>query len=193
MTSDPSDPLLVAETGDLPPEPLPKQPKKRGVPKGHKSKGRKRGRKSKWGKVNPSKVAHAMIKLGATEQQVAETIGVTADCLSEWKSQKKELNRAIVSAKQKRCIEVERALYLRAKGYKHRATKILVVDGAVRKVPYTEHYPPDTPACVHFLRHQDPENWRDKPAEIVASATLTSPDGTTSVFNIGVRAEDLPC
>jgi hypothetical protein len=57
------------------------------------------------------------------------------------------------------------ALYKRAMGYSHPAEKIHVTkDGDVIKVPYTQHYPPDTAALNFFLANRQRELWRRDPA-----------------------------
>jgi len=37
-----------------------------------------------------------------------------------------------------------------------------VIDKAVRIVTYTERMPPDTTACIFWLKNRWPEQWRDK-------------------------------
>ena len=53
-------------------------------------------------------------------------------------------------------------MYHRAKGYSHAAEKILVVDGAVVREDYTEHYPPDTRAAEFLLTNRHPGKWKSK-------------------------------
>lgn len=58
---------------------------------------------------------------------------------------------------------VGRALYQRACGYSHKAVKIFadMKTGAEKIVPYIEHYPPDTVACIFWLKNRRPDLWRD--------------------------------
>jgi hypothetical protein len=54
------------------------------------------------------------------------------------------------------------SLYHRGLGYQHKAVKIMQYEGQVIKVPYVEHYPPDTTAALRWLQNRQPGRWRDK-------------------------------
>lgn len=47
------------------------------------------------------------------------------------------------------------------KGYSYDAVKIFQHNGKPVKVPYVEHVPPDTTACIFWLKNRKPEAWRD--------------------------------
>ncbi len=68
--------------------------------------------------------------------------------------------------------EVAVKLRDRALGYSHAAVKIVVVNGEVQKVPYIQHYPPDTAAASLWLRNRQPKKWRDK-TEMDLTGSLT--------------------
>ena len=55
------------------------------------------------------------------------------------------------------------SLYERANGYTYDAVKIFMPAGAKKPVyaPYIEHVPPDTTACIFWLKNRDPARWRD--------------------------------
>lgn len=55
------------------------------------------------------------------------------------------------------------ALFQRAVGYSHPAVKFFFDKDAGRVVSqkYTEHYPPDTGACVMWLKNRQPKHWRE--------------------------------
>lgn len=59
---------------------------------------------------------------------------------------------------------VSKRLYSRALGYSHKATKIFLRagDSEPTLVEYTEHYPPDTTACIFWLKNRQPRKWRDR-------------------------------
>ncbi len=136
-------------------------------------KGRKRGPKSKWGNIDPIKAVAMAGKLGATKVQIAAMLGVTPQALYAWAKQKKQLLYTLENAQEQYNKRVEHSLFERATGYKHKAVKILVIDGKVVKVPYTEHYAPDTSAAVFWLKNRAGDRWRDR-----TDQTLSNPDGT---------------
>ena len=131
----------------------------------------KRGRPSKGTEENLAK-ALLMAKEGKTEAQIAKAIGATTHTIHNWKNKDKDFFDALKKSKAISDQNVERSLYERACGYSHPAVKINVLkDGTVIEVPYIEHYPPDTTACIFWLKNRQPEKWRDK-HEISGSLSL---------------------
>lgn len=155
-------------------------PQSNGKPKGYK--GRKRGPKTKWGKVDPVKVAVLAAKLGGTDAQIAAALGVTPQTLRNWMRERKQLFCGLEAAKAQKDERVVRALFERATGYKAKATKIMVVDGQVRKVPYKEQYPPDTAAAIFWLKNRSPDRWRDKAESVISNPDGTAVQGNTTVI-----------
>lgn len=45
----------------------------------------------------------------------------------------------------------------------HVEDDIRVCDGVIITTPTTRHYPPDTTACIFWLKNRRPDLWRDKP------------------------------
>lgn len=71
--------------------------------------------------------------------------------------------------------KVVASLYKRANGYSHPALDIRTVDGEVVETEYTKHYPPDTVACIFWLKNRRPDLWRDrKEFEHKGNVTLTA-------------------
>lgn len=60
------------------------------------------------------------------------------------------------------------SLFHRALGFRHVAVKMFHHAGRVVVKRYVEHYPPDTAACVFWLRNRRPDLWR----EVVRSEAL---------------------
>ena len=56
-----------------------------------------------------------------------------------------------------------RSLYHKAIGYSYDAVKIFMPAGATEPVyaPYREHVPPDTTACIFWLKNRRQQEWRD--------------------------------
>lgn len=53
---------------------------------------------------------------------------------------------------------VERSLFARATGYEHDEVDIRVVGGAIVQTPIRKYYPPDTTACIFWMRYRSLRN-----------------------------------
>ena len=116
-------------------------------------------------KYKPEHVAQAakLCKLGATDRDLADFFGVNEASIHRWKIEFKEFANALKLGKDLADKRVEQSLYRRAMGYSHDAVKIFCSKtGEVTKVPYVEHFPPDTVACIFWLKNRKPQEWRDK-------------------------------
>lgn len=127
---------------------------------------RKRKQKSKGGRPSlytPEKLRLAS-KIGAfnvTDTQLADALGISRDTLYEWKNNRPEFSDTLAEAKQRADARVEKSLFERATGYKHKAVKIFAdpKTGAEKIVQYTEHYPPDTGAAEFWLTNRAKDKW----------------------------------
>ena len=120
----------------------------------------KRGRKSGF-RSEFIRIAFIAAKYGAIEEEIARDLGVSRFTLNNWKHKHPEFANALRTAKEVCDTRMERSLYHRGVGYSHDAVKILVVNGKVVKVPYVEHYPPDSTSMIFFLKNRMPDRWRD--------------------------------
>lgn len=100
--------------------------------------------------------------LGATDVELADFFKITTATLYRWKGTYSEFCDALKSGKVASDERVERSLYAKATGYTFDAVKIFCSkDGAVTQVPYREHVPPDTTACIFWLKNRRKDEWRD--------------------------------
>lgn len=53
-------------------------------------------------------------------------------------------------------------MFERATYYSHPDTHISNFQGDITVTPLTKHYPPDTTACIFWLKNRKPKDWRDK-------------------------------
>lgn len=107
-------------------------------------------------------LARLLMSHGATEQELAAELDVTVATLRRWKATNLLFADACKFGEDAALERVKQAMYHRAIGYSHPATKILVVDKAVEEVEYTQHYPPDTQAGQYILNNRDPARWRTR-------------------------------
>jgi hypothetical protein len=107
-------------------------------------------------------IASVMCSTGATDLELAQAFGVTTRTITTWKARHPEFLLAIGEAKKLPNDRVERALYHRAIGYSHEATKIVTNGSQIVAVNYIEHVPPETQAARLWLLNRDPTSWRDK-------------------------------
>jgi len=108
--------------------------------------------------------ARAMCKLGATDVDLAEFFGVNVSTVVRWQSTHKDFCAAVKISKNHADDKIARSLYQKAKGYSYDAVKIFMPAGAEEPVivPYVEHVPPDTTACIFWLKNRRPKEWRDQ-------------------------------
>ncbi|ALX22538.1 transposase [Bordetella pertussis] len=107
--------------------------------------------------------AAKLCRLGATDKDLADFFHVTERTLNTWKKQIPGFLQALNGGKVMADAEVADRLYQRALGYTHVEDDIRVCDGVIITTPTTRHYPPDTTACIFWLKNRRPDLWRDKP------------------------------
>lgn len=130
--------------------------------------GKKMGRPTKYNPEEHPKLARELTGNGKTQADMAEAFGVARSTLEEWINAHPEFSVAIKLGREDATNRVERALFERAVGYSHPSEKIVVVSGGqgmgstVERVATTEHYPPETPAALAWLKNKRPGEWKDK-------------------------------
>lgn len=99
--------------------------------------------------------------LGADDQELARFFDVPPDTLLGWLAAVPEFAAAVRAGRTLADADVADRLWRRAMGYTHDAVRIFSHQGKALEVAYTEHYPPDTAACLFWLKSRQPERWRD--------------------------------
>lgn len=131
--------------------------------------------------------AAKLCALGATDSQLADFFEVAVSTISLWKVEHPEFSEALKLAKDEADAKVEQSLYRRAMGYEHDETDIRVVDKEIVQTPIRKHYPPDTTACIFWLKNRKAAQWRDKVEQIV-SGELTVTGQTKEQRDAAVAA-----
>jgi len=99
--------------------------------------------------------------LGATDAELGQFFGVTDKTIGHWKVRYPEFAAALKLSRAESTKIVESRLWARATGYSHQTQKVVPSKDGPVVVDYVEHLPPETVACIFWLKNRDPENWRD--------------------------------
>jgi hypothetical protein len=127
-------------------------------------------------KYKPEFVQQAakLCALGATDIEIADFFDVDARTLYRWKGEHEEFCQSLKISKEIADDRVERSLFARANGYEHDEVDIRVVDHQIVQTPVRKFYPPDTTACIFWLKNRQSDKWRDKQdVEHTGNVTLT--------------------
>jgi DNA-binding XRE family transcriptional regulator len=118
--------------------------------------------------------AYELALLGLDDSEMARVFDVTEQTINNWKKSHTEFFESLRQGKDIADAQVTRRLYERAMGYSHEAVKIFAnpTTGAEQIVPFTEHYPPDTTACIFWLKNRQKGRWRDR-----VEQEVTGPNG----------------
>lgn len=111
--------------------------------------------------------AFGLTLLGATDQDLAFVFGVSDTSIDTWKLKHPEFLGAITRGKHHADAQVGKALYDRAIGFEWQediAVKIRLPDRSedVKVVTVTRRAPPDTVACIFWLKNRQKNAWREK-------------------------------
>lgn len=108
-------------------------------------------------------LARNYAELGATDKKLAEYFNVSEKTLNTWKEKYPEFLQPLKEGKAVADAKVVQALYNRATGYSHPDTKFATHEGKITdREEYVKHYPPDTTACIFWLKNRQREKWTDR-------------------------------
>jgi hypothetical protein len=127
--------------------------------------------------------AHCLLT-GATNEQIADHLGVDIESVKRWMREIPQFRTAVHEGREGADLHVVNALYARAIGYSHDAVHFSAYGGEVIETPYTKHYPPDPDAAKWWLRNRQPKHWRER-------QELTGAEGGPIVLRIGPVDEQL--
>ena len=105
--------------------------------------------------------------LTMTEEQIAETLGISYSAFRKYKEQYIALKNAMKKGRQNLVIELRSALIKKAIGFEHEEKRITKENGIVTKIEtVNKYYPPDVAALNLALKNYDRENWANDPQMI---------------------------
>jgi hypothetical protein len=141
------------------------------------------GRPTKY-KAEFARQAAKLCTLGATDKELADFFEVNELTINRWKISQPGFCKSLKVGKQHADERVKSALYHRALGYSHPEDDIRTLargDGISEIVitPTVKHYPPDTTACIFWLKNRLPEEFR------------ANPDGAAAVDDMAAVLKEL--
>jgi hypothetical protein len=119
------------------------------------------GRKTSY-KPEYVKIAAQLCLLGATDKNIADALGVCETTINGWKNKHVEFSEALKEGKAETDAKVEHSLYERAMGYSCPEEKVFCIQGEVITHQSRKHYPPETTACIFWLKNRRADEWRDQ-------------------------------
>lgn len=129
-----------------------------------KRKGNKGGRPTKYQPAYAEQAEKLCRLLGATDKELAEFFGTSEQTINAWKKKQPKFLEALKTGKGSQDAQVEQRLFRRAMGYEHPEVHVSTHEGKVKLTTLTKHYPPDTVACIFWLKNRQPVRWRETKA-----------------------------
>jgi hypothetical protein len=106
--------------------------------------------------------ARELCARGATGHDLAGRFGVARSTIGQWIACHPEFAEAVQQGRDVADATAVESLFTRVTGYNHQAEKVVFHRGEPRTATYTAHVPPETRACMFWLRNRRPEDWRAK-------------------------------
>lgn len=107
--------------------------------------------------------AAKLCRLYATNIDMADFFGVSERTLDSWKFTHPEFGAAVKRTKDEVDQLVVHSLARRALGYSHAEEVVFQYQGEVVRAQTRKQYPPDTAACIFWLKNRQSEQWRQNP------------------------------
>lgn len=123
-----------------------------------------KGKYQEWLEADNLILIESWAREGLTNEQIAKNIGINADTFYTWRKKYPEISEALKKGKAPIDFEVENALLKRALGFEYEETETVFedVDGKPKKriKKIIKYVPPDTSACIFWLKNRKPNHWR---------------------------------
>src|SRR5580698_4682239 len=105
--------------------------------------------------------ARDLCSRGATNKDLAGRFGVARSTIDLWIATHPEFADSVQQGRDVADATAVESLFTRVTGYNHPVEKVFLYRGEPRTVTYTAHVPPETRACMYWLRNRRPEDWRE--------------------------------
>lgn len=123
-----------------------------------------KGKYQEWLEADNLILIEDWARQGLTDEQIAKNIGISKVTFYDWLKKYPNISNSLKKGKAPIDFEVENALLKRALGFEYEETETVFedVDGKPKKrIKKTIKYaPPDTSACIFWLKNRKPNHWR---------------------------------
>lgn len=110
--------------------------------------------------------------LGADDKRIADFFDVEEKTINNWKKKYPEFLQSIKKGKEMADFEIANSLYHKAKGYQRKAVQFATFQGEITdQREYIEDVPPDTTACIFWLKNRQKDLWREKTEQEITNKT----------------------
>lgn len=106
--------------------------------------------------------ARKLCLLGATNDQLAAFFEKDVQTIKNWLAKYEDFAEAVRQGKETADAEVASSLYHRALGYKFTEQQAIKTRDGVEVVQVERSLPPDTVACIFWLKNRRRKEWRDR-------------------------------
>ena len=103
-----------------------------------------------------------LARRGCTMDEIAGELGVAPSTVKKWVAENADLKEALARGRILADVQVEESLFRRANGFKRKVSKTIKEGDKTRTETTEEEVPPDTTACIFWLKNRAPDLWRDK-------------------------------
>lgn len=130
---------------------------------------KKNGRPTKYDAKYHVPWARGLLRRGATIEELAAEFEVAPSTIYKWAHEHEEFSKALSENRELADFAVEESLYRRAMGMRVSERRTVVTgDGSGQSRPskveiLDREVPPDTTACIFWLKNRNPKAWRDRP------------------------------
>ena len=132
------------------------------MPTKKKTPAKRRGAPTKYNPDVHVQLARGLARCGYTMAEMAHEMGVGERTLYKWRTEHPELLHALNEGRALADSVIEDSLFNRAKGYRKRTVRKRKGPQGVTVEETLEDVPPDTTACIYWLKNRKPEQWRDR-------------------------------
>ncbi len=120
-----------------------------------------RGRPTLY-KPENADLARKFCMLGATNDDLAGCFEVSPRTIDDWIATNPEFAAGVKQGRDIADASIVEKLYARAMGCSVKTEKVFLFQGEPVRVEHTMNYPPDTNACMFWLRNRRPRQWLEK-------------------------------